>query len=185
VKGRTMRSLAVACLLAAGLLTAGATATVPDPAGWAARWVQSHGPGPGTADAVGGCFNGLFADNYARSYIDDRAKAGAGRLVTLESRTENNLLSVVEAGTEAEDVGINGAASLVILGQESLAYIEDRADVTAGADVILDAENDGVIVNSAGGVPSGANVGVGTSGAFTLVGEAARDAAEPRTQALR
>jgi hypothetical protein len=30
VKGRTMRSLAVACLLAAGLLTAGATATVPD-----------------------------------------------------------------------------------------------------------------------------------------------------------
>ena len=30
MKGRTMRSLAVACLLAAGLLTAGATATVPD-----------------------------------------------------------------------------------------------------------------------------------------------------------
>ena len=86
--------------------------------------------GPGTADAVGGYFNGLFADNYARAYIDDRANVGAARDVTLESRTTNNLLSVVEAGGEAEDVGINGAGSLVMLGQESLAYIEDRADVT-------------------------------------------------------
>ncbi len=129
-------------------------------------------PGPGTADAVGGYFNGLFADNYSRSYIDDRATVDAARNVDVESRTDNNLLSVVEAGSEGESVGINGAGSLVILGQESLAYIEDRADVRAGADVILDAENGGVIVNSAGGVPSGTNVGVGASGAFTLMREA-------------
>jgi hypothetical protein len=38
--------------------------------------------------------------------------------------------------------------------------------------VVLDAENDGVIVNSAGGIPSGANVGVGLSGALTFINEA-------------
>ena len=40
MKGRTMRLLALACLVAAGLLTAGASATVPDRTlGWeAATW---------------------------------------------------------------------------------------------------------------------------------------------------
>jgi hypothetical protein len=89
-------------------------------------------PGPGTADAVGAYFNGLFADNYAKAYIDDRATVDAARDVRAEARTDNSLLSVVEAGSEAEDIGVNGAASLIILGQESLAYVEDRADVAAG-----------------------------------------------------
>ena len=119
--------------------------------------------GGATADAVGGYFNGLFVDNYARAYIDDLADVSVAEDVKIKSLTTNNLMSVVEAGGAADDVGVNGAASLIKLGQESLAYIEDRASVTAGHDVQLHAANDGVIVNVAGGVPAGDNVGVGLS----------------------
>src|SRR5262249_58604736 len=105
--------------------------------GGLASVINFHDVGPVTANAVGGYFNGLFTDNYARAYIDDLADVNAVRDVAINSRTENNLLSVVQAGDAAEDVGVNGAVSLVRLGQESLAYLEDRADVNARRDVVL------------------------------------------------
>jgi hypothetical protein len=129
------------------------------------------GSGPNSAGNVGGYFNGLWVDNYARAYIEDRADVHAARDVTLHSLTTNHVLSVVEAGAEGLEVGIDGAVGLVILGHESLAYIEDRARVHAGRDVLLDADNTGSITNVAGGVASGQNTGVGVSAAVTIVTE--------------
>ena len=128
--------------------------------------------GSGTADAVGGYFGGIFADNYARAYIDDRARVTAEHDVRLESLTQNDLLQVVQAGAEGQDVGVDGSFSVVVLGQESLAYIEDRAIVEAGHDVVLDADNAGAVTNIAGAVANGRDVAVGASAAVTIVREA-------------
>ncbi|MCA9184769.1 MAG: VCBS repeat-containing protein, partial [Planctomycetales bacterium] len=122
----------------------------------------------GAGNTIGGFYNGLIGDNIATAYIDDRAIVGAARDVNVHSLTDQQVLAVVEAGAEGNDVGVDGAFGLVKLGHQSFAYIEDRADVFAGNAVNLDADNTGHVVNVAGGVASGQDVGVGTSGAFTI-----------------
>ena len=100
------------------------------------------------------------------------ARVHAAGNVNLSALTTTDILSVVEAGSAGNDVSADGAFSLVLLGYESLAFIEDRATVEAGLDVILDADSDTVVVNLAGGIARGEDVGVGAAGAFTVIREA-------------
>ena len=79
--------------------------------------------------SVGGYFNGISADNYARSYIDDLAVVRAAQDVSISSQTINDILQATRSGSAGEDVGVDGSFSLVALGHESVAYIEDRASV--------------------------------------------------------
>src|SRR5262249_56197974 len=53
---------------------------------------------PGTAIAVGGYFNGLFADNYATAYIDDRADVAAAPHVAIHSPPQTTPSSAVTPG---------------------------------------------------------------------------------------
>ncbi|MHC4507326.1 MAG: FG-GAP-like repeat-containing protein, partial [Planctomycetota bacterium] len=118
---------------------------------------------------VGGYFNGLFADNYARAYIDDLAHVSAAHDVSIHSFVRSDVLSVVQAGGEARDVAVDGALGLILLGHESLAFIEDRAVVEAGNELRLLAEDEAEVVHAAGGVARGVDAGVGVSAALTLM----------------
>ena len=55
-----------------------------------------------------------------------------------------------------------------MLGHESLAFIEDRANVAAGT-IALGARDEGTTTNVAGGVASGNDAGVGIAAAFTMM----------------
>ncbi len=122
----------------------------------------------GPTAAVGAFFNGLFLDNYADASVGDRAAVQAARDVTVHSLTTNDVLSVVQGGTVGSTAAVAGGFGLVVLGHESLAYIDDRARVNAGRDVRLTAENAGAVVNAVGGVVVGHDVGVGGSAAVTV-----------------
>ncbi len=119
---------------------------------------------------VGGYFGAVLLDNYARAYIDDRALVIAERDLRLESLVDTAILNIVQGGREAADVAVDGAFALVILGVESLAFIEDRADAHATR-VVLHAEDQSVVVNVAGGMASAPEVSVGLAAAFTIVAQ--------------
>ena len=80
----------------------------------------------------------------------------------------SDVLTVTETGTEAPDVAVDGAFSILVLGHESLAFVEDRANVGAGT-IALDARDEGTTTNVAGGVASGNDAGVGIAAAFTMM----------------
>ncbi|HKJ55264.1 MAG TPA: FG-GAP-like repeat-containing protein, partial [Nitriliruptoraceae bacterium] len=123
----------------------------------------------GTENSVGGYYSGLFVDNYARAYIDDRAVVSSATDVTIDSSTETELLSVTAEGGEGDDVAVDGAFSVVLLGHETVSFIEDRATVTAGDDIDLSATNANVVVNLAGAQAIGNDAGVGIAAAVNLL----------------
>ena len=69
---------------------------------------------PTAADtAGGGYFNGLFVDNHARAYIDDRAVVKAARNISLDALIVTNVLSVAKQGATATGLTISGAFGVV------------------------------------------------------------------------
>ncbi|MDP8942565.1 MAG: zinc dependent phospholipase C family protein, partial [Actinomycetota bacterium] len=163
------------------VLDARATVEVTNVAGLASAISLGSGGDPGRTTGVGGYFSAIAVDNYARAYIDDLARVRARRDVLVRSDVRSELLNAAAAGGEARDLAIDGAFGLVILGHESLAFIEDRARVHAER-VALTAEDDGVVTNAAGAIAeAGSSVGVGA--AFTLM--AAPNALRDRAPADR
>ncbi|HZM80393.1 MAG TPA: FG-GAP-like repeat-containing protein, partial [Candidatus Limnocylindrales bacterium] len=131
--------------------------------------------GSGGEISVGGYVNLLFADDYARAYIDDRAKV-TGRDVILNSLTDVTLLQAVAQGAAGADIVIDGAFGIVVLGHESLAAIEDRAEIIAVRDILITADNATRVVNVAGaralGLPTAGGQGtvrVGVAVAVTVL----------------
>ncbi|HSO00903.1 MAG TPA: hypothetical protein VLS46_00135, partial [Gaiellaceae bacterium] len=125
----------------------------------------------GTADtAGGGYFGGVFAENYARAYIDDRALVTAARDIALDALTRTQLLNVGKQGATGDGLTIDGVFTVVTLDHESLAFIEDRATVAAGRDIALTARNENLIVNVAGAEALGGPDAVGIAVAATIVG---------------
>ncbi len=88
----------------------------------------------------------------------------------LHANVRSELLNAVETGGEAGDVAVDGAFGLVVLGHESLAFIEDRAVVTADR-VDLDAVDSAVLTHVAGGLAASPGVAVGVAAAFTIVAQ--------------
>ena len=147
-------------------IEATATVNVLDVAGLPSA--LSFADGPASDVGVGGYISVLFVDNYARSYIDDLVTIDAAGDVTIDSLVHTDVLTVAETGTEAPDVAVDGAFSILVLGHESLAFIEDRANVAADA-IALEAGDEGTTTNIAGGVATGNDAGVGIAGAFTMM----------------
>ena len=124
--------------------------------------------GGGTSDkSGGGYFSGFFPSNSARSYIDDRTAVTAARDVSLHALTDTRTLNIVKQGSSGKSLAIEGAFAFVVTGHESLAFIEDRATVAAGRDVVLDAKNKDLIVNLAG-VNAVGDTAIGIAVAFTM-----------------
>lgn len=124
---------------------------------------------PAGETSVGGYFNGLFVDAYARALIDDRAVVTVARDLLLSATTSTRLLSVVAEGGVADDVAVDGAFGVVLLGHETIAAIEDRATVTAGRDLRLTALHSNLVVNVAGTRVLGGDAGVGVAGAVNVL----------------
>jgi hypothetical protein len=127
--------------------------------------------GTGDADtAGGGYFNGVFLDNYARAFVDDRAHVKAARDIAMDATADSSIVAAARAGQGASGTGttIEGVFGVVVLGHESLAFIEDRAVVDAGRDLLMNADDAKRVVNLAG-VEATGGTSVGISAAITVV----------------
>jgi autotransporter-associated beta strand protein len=129
---------------------------------------------PAAENSIGGFFSGLLLDNRAKAYIDDRTEVAAGRDVLLRATTTSEVLSVVEAGADGAEIGVDGAFAVVSLRNETAAYVEDRARVDAGRDLDALADSNALVVNTTGGVVRGGNVGVGASASLTTIDNSTR-----------
>src|SRR5262249_37620267 len=87
----------------------------------------------------------------------------------LHATAANQVLTGAQAGSAANSVGVSGAFNVLDVGSTALAYIEDRANVNVGRDLVLDADNQTLVVNSAGAVSEGQTAGVGASAAYTNI----------------
>jgi len=119
--------------------------------------------------SVGGYWNGGFVDNYARALIDDRTVVRAARDVSLRSRTDTRALDVVVPGAAGTDVAVDGSFGVLVVGHESIASVEDRAQLDAGRGISLTADNATIVVNLAGAPTVGAGTGVGVAVAVTVL----------------
>ena len=97
----------------------------------------------GTKSAVDAFVNVLSGNNEAHAYIGDRATVSVDDDVTITSVTNTDVILVTEQGGQPSVGGlaVDGAFGMINVNAESLAYIEDSASVTAGDDVLLDADS--------------------------------------------
>ena len=130
----------------------------------------SRGPRRRADTAGGGYFSGVFAENYARTYIDDRAKVTTTRDITMDATTDSRVLNVAKQGQSGTGLAINGVFAFVVIDEEALAFIEDRATVAAGRDIDLEAVNKDRVVNVAGAQALGGTDAVGVAVAVTVIG---------------
>ncbi len=113
--------------------------------------------------AVGGSFNFVHTQGIAQTYIDDDTKIYAKGDIELEAKNQDRLIMITESGGNGAKVGIMGALSNPDIENETLAWIEDGAQVETGANLTINADADTRLVNVSGGVVKGNNVGIGES----------------------
>jgi len=122
-----------------------------------------------SANGLGGTFSFINADTGTTAYIADNAVVNAENNVEVKAETDEKYISVVIAGMSADKVGIAGAVSAPDIKSTTLAFIDDKADVTAGNDVKITADGETDSLNISGGVVFGANMGVGASVSLTTI----------------
>ena len=143
------------------------TATV---AGLESALVLPTGGVAGAAQKAGGGYaSALIADNYARSYIDDRATVKAARDIKLDALTDSKVLNVAKQGATGDGLTIEGVFGIVVLDHETLAFVEDRATVDAGRDIGLTAQDRNLVVNVAGAKALSSDDAIGVAVAVTLM----------------
>jgi hypothetical protein len=125
----------------------------------------NYGGAKGGTVGFGGSFVGVNYDNRATAHIDDGTIVKAGDLQVLAT-TYHAMLTVVQAGAQAETAAIQGAVSFAELSNTTTAYIDDEAQVTSDSRVDVSANHESLIINVAGGIAIGGNAGVGVSAAF-------------------
>jgi hypothetical protein len=113
--------------------------------------------------SVGGTYGGITYNNATRAYIDDGAVVSASQDIDVEANSRNFTINVIESGGQAHDFGVSGAVGVNSFSNETLAYIEDEAIVTAGNDLTVDAAHEGFGLNITGTVQNADNVGFGAS----------------------
>ena len=111
--------------------------------------------------AVGGFIDLIFTQNFANAHIDDLPQVSADLDVKLTATTDVDLTTVVFSGNLATKIGIDGAAMLDRVSNQTRAYIEDRAVVDAVRDVNLDAQSDVNVISIAPAIAIGGATGVG------------------------
>ena len=140
--------------------------------------------GPAGDAGVGGYFSSVWADNYARAYVDDLAHVVAADDVVVSSAVQSDVLNAVDTGAEANDVAVDGAFGLLVIGHESLAFIQDRASVSSDV-VDVHAQDGSHVTHVAGGLATSPGVAVGVAAAFTIFAQprALEDLAPAEAQA--
>jgi hypothetical protein len=125
--------------------------------------------GNGAEDGVGGFLSINIHQNFATAYIDDLATVSAARDVSLKTHGTETMVTVVSAGNYGKSLGADGAFIYDRIKNNSLAWIENRAAVHAGHDVILDAQSDLKAYSITPALSVGGKKGVGISASFTDV----------------
>ncbi|KPK01382.1 MAG: hypothetical protein AMK71_05800, partial [Nitrospira bacterium SG8_35_4] len=127
-----------------------------------------------SANGLGGTFSFINADTETLAYIGDNAVVNAENDIEVKAETDEKYISVVIAGMSADKVGIAGAVSVPDIKSSTLAFIDDKARVTAGNDIKITADGETDSLNISGGVVFGANVGVGASVSLSTVNSQVR-----------
>ncbi|MFK8115024.1 MAG: hypothetical protein AB8B91_22675, partial [Rubripirellula sp.] len=117
--------------------------------------------------ALGGTINGTLYQQNAKAWIGDGASVtSVAGDVAVESDSRSLIINMAQAGGSAGTVGINGTFATQIMDGTSRAHIEDTAIVSAGGDVIVDADSHSRGINFAYAFTAGDVVAVGLSAAF-------------------
>ncbi len=125
---------------------------------------------------LGGFFDGIYCQNFSTAYVDDLADVSAGGDISVNAAADNKLTTIVVAGSFAENTGVDGAIAFNRIKNSTLAYLEDRANVSAGHDLSLNADSYLRAITVTPAIASGGNWGVGISASFTDI--------QDRTQAF-
>lgn len=126
-------------------------------------------PGASQSNAAGGHLDVITHQTNSIAYIADGAVVTAGRDVIVTGSSFNAFLSAAQAGGKSGDITVEGAVSFVSIGAETYAYIDDQADVEAGRDVLVTADNDTFVIDVAGTLTLAGSVGVGVSVALAII----------------
>jgi len=126
-----------------------------------------------SAGAIGGSVNVITVSGEALAYIADNAVVNrdvASTAASLNVNAEANIktINIAESGGTGERVAIDGAVAYLVVDQNTSAYIESDASVTADS-VVVDAFTNVALLNIAGGFAKSEAVGVGLSFALNDV----------------
>ncbi|MDP3871258.1 MAG: leukotoxin LktA family filamentous adhesin [Methyloversatilis sp.] len=114
--------------------------------------------------AIGGSANVLDISGEAVAGIRDGADVRAEQDVEVKAESNNQMVTVTEAGGSSDQVGIEGALSMNTVRTDTIAYIDDKATVDAGKNLTLDADSEIRTISVAGGiVVTKGPVGIGLS----------------------
>jgi hypothetical protein len=113
--------------------------------------------------SVGGTYNGVTYNNSTHAVIDDNTLVSALGDVLVNAKSDHFAINIVESGTQAQDLGVSGAIGVNQFTNDTLAYIEDTANVTAGNDLTIDAIHDVFALNVTGTILQAGSVGFGAS----------------------
>jgi filamentous hemagglutinin family protein len=113
---------------------------------------------------IGGSANVLDISGEAVAGIRDGADVRAEQDVEVKAESNNQMVTVTEAGGSSDQVGIQGALSMNTVRTDTIAYIDDKAKVDAGKNLTLDADSEIRTISVAGGiVVTKGPVGIGLS----------------------
>lgn len=112
--------------------------------------------------ALGGSANVVDIDSTASATIRGGADVRAAQSVTVNAEQTAQVVTVAEAGGSSDAVGIEGAVTVDILRQSTLAGIDDDAKVQSGGPVTVQADASLRNIAVAGGVvATKGSVGIG------------------------
>lgn len=118
----------------------------------------------GGKGAIGGVASILDIGGEAVAGIRDGANVRAAQSVDVKAESKHHLVSVTEAGGSSDSITVQGAVSLTTMNTDTVAYIDDKARVTAGQNVTVEAEADLRTLAIAGGIAvTKGSVGIGLS----------------------
>ncbi|MCQ9380143.1 hypothetical protein [Methyloversatilis sp. XJ19-49] len=114
--------------------------------------------------AIGGSANVLDISGEAVAGIRDGADVRAEQDVEVKAESNNQMVTVTEAGGSSDQVGIEGALSMNTVRTDTIAYIDDKAKVDAGKNLTIEADSEIRTISVAGGiVVTKGPVGIGLS----------------------
>ena len=126
-------------------------------------------PGASQNNAAGGHLDVISHQTNAIAYIADGAKVIAGRDIAVTGSTFNWMLTAAQSGGKSGDISVEGSIGFVSIGAETYAYIEDQAEVSAGRDLAVTADNDTFVIDVAGALVLGGATSIGVGVALAIV----------------
>jgi hypothetical protein len=130
---------------------------------------------------LGGSLSYFVYTDSAIADIEAGATVAAAGQVSVTSNSQERIIGVSEARGTAQKLAVFGAGSALTLNNTTLAFIDDQAHVSSGAQLHLQATNDPRAYNFAGGVASGAAVGIGLSASVAQVNSTVKSFIGPQT----